>query len=57
MIFAGSPPHFGQAGPAAVATDAKRSCLVHRAGKGTQIKIWSALQAVLLRGWKGAYSD
>ena len=57
MIFAGSPPHFGQAGPAAVAPDAKRSCLVHRAGKGTQIKIWSALQAVLLRGWKGAYSD
>ena len=29
MLFAGSPPHTGQVGPAAVATDAKRRCLVN----------------------------
>ena len=57
MVFVGSPPHTGQAGPAVVAPDAKRSCLVHWACKGTSGKVWSALQAVLFRGWKGMYSD
>ena len=47
IVYVGSPPHTGQAGPAVIAPDAKRSCLVHRARKGTSGKVWSALQAVL----------
>ena len=57
VVCVGSPPHTGQAGPAVVAPDAKRSCLVHWARKGTSCKVWSAMQTVLFRGWKGICLD
>ena len=47
IVYVGSPPHTGQAGPAVIAPDAERGCLVHWPGKSAEGKIWSALQAVL----------